>query len=174
MKSKVFVGACVITLAGVTAHAGDEKEALQVLHDAKLSLTDAIAIAEKEGNGKAIDAEIEAAKAGHGQYAIEVLSNDGKHLTEYKLNSNTGKVEGTSNEEIEKLLTRVKAEDVRNAQTSLSTAIRTAERQSGGKVIDAETEGNANTLHYELKVATADGKTNKIKIDGSSGKVASK
>ena len=124
----------------------------------------------KEGSGNAVDAELEAGKAPH--YAVEVLSSDGKKLTEYKLDANTGKVLKASSEPLEKLVTRVKPADIHNAQTTLSSAIHAAEQESGGKVIDAETEGNANTLHYELKVAMANGKTEKMKIDGATGKVA--
>ena len=172
MKSNLMVGALVLVLAASGASAAKAKHDINVLAVTKLSLTDAIGIAEKEGSGKAVDAELEAGKAPY--YAVEVLSSDGKKLTEYKLDANTGKVVKASSEPLEKMLTRVKPADIQNAQTSLSSAIQAAERQSGGKVVDAETEGNANTLHYELKVAMANGKTEKMKIDGATGKVAAK
>jgi uncharacterized membrane protein YkoI len=103
-----------------------------------------------------------------------VLSTDGTKLTEYTLDANTGKVAKASNEPLEKLTTRVKPADLQQVQTSLSSAIHSAEQHTGGKVIDAETEGSGSHIRYELKVAMADGKTDKIKIDGSTGKVASK
>jgi uncharacterized membrane protein YkoI len=172
MKSTVVVGTVALILAASAASAAKAKHDLNVLADVKVSLTDAIRIAEQEGNGKAVDAQLEAGKAPH--YAVEVLSGDGKKLTEYKLDANTGKVVKASSEPLEKMLTRVKPDDIQNAQTSLTSAIQTAEKGSGGKVINAETEGNANTLHYELKLAMADGKTEKMKIDGATGQVSAK
>ncbi len=171
MNSKIVLGFVAMMLAGGAAAANNGDE-VKALHNAKLSLTDAIKIAEKEGNGKAVDAEIDA-KSGQAQYAVEVLSSDGKKLTEYKLDADTGKILGTSNESVEKVFTRVKPQDLQNAQTSLAGAIRAAEQKAGGKVIDAETEGSGAKLRYDLKVAKADGTTEKVKIDGTTGKVAS-
>ena len=173
MKSMTIVGAVALAVMGAAVSADDATEA-QAVANAKLSMTEAIAIAEKKGNGKAIDVEVETSKAGHAQYAVEVLSSDGQKLTEYKLDANTGNVDHESNEPLESLVNRIKPQDIQKAQTSLSTAIRTAERQSGGKVIDAETEGSGNTLRYELEVAKSDGKSEEIKIDAATGKVAMK
>ena len=172
MKSSVTLGLVTMILAAGGA-AANSSDAVQALSSAKLSLTDAIGIAEKEGNGKAVDAEIESAKAGQAQYAVEVLSSDGKQLTEYKLDANTGKIQGTSKEKLEKVFSRLKPQDLQSAQTSLAGAIRAAEQKTGGKVIDAETEGSGAKLRYDLKVAQADGKTEQVKIDGTTGKVAS-
>jgi uncharacterized membrane protein YkoI len=173
-SSSLVLGAAALLLAGGATFANDAKEDLHAMSSAKLSLTDAIRMAEKEGSGKAVGAELESAKAGTAQYAVDVLSMDGKKLTKYKLDGNTGKVEKASNEPIEKLTTRLKPSDLQQVQTSLSSAIRSAEQQTGGKVIDAETEGSGASIRYDLKVAMADGKTDKVKIDGSTGKVASK
>ena len=104
-------------------------------NSAKLSLKDAIAMAEKQGNGKAIDAEIES-KGATAAYAVEVLSNDGKTLMEYKLDVNTGQTRDSKNEAIEKIFTRAKPQDIASAATSLSDAITVAEQQTGGKVIE--------------------------------------
>jgi len=174
MKSTLVLGTAALMLAGGATFANDAKDDVHSMSTAKLSLTDAIRMAEKEGGGKALDAELASHKSGHPQYAVEVLSSDGKKLTEYTLDGNTGKVEKASNEPIEKLTTRAKPEDLQQVQTSLSSAIRSAEQQTGGKVIDAETEGSGSSIRYDLNVAMADGKTEKIKIDGSTGKVASK
>lgn len=174
MKPTLVLGAAALMLAGGAAYAGDAKQDLAAMSSAKLSLTDAIRMAEKEGSGKAVDAELESAKAAHPTYEVKVLSTDGKKLTKYILDGDTGKVAKASNEPIEKLAMRAKPEDLQTVQTSLSTAIRSAEQQTGGKVIEASTEGSGTSIRYDLKVAMADGKTNSIKIDGSTGKVASK
>ena len=173
MKYQVIAGALVFVAAGMSVSAGDKKDA-QAATDSKITLTEAIHTAEKAGMGKAVDAEVEGAKGGHARYTVEVLSSDGKKLTEYTVNANTGKVEKTSNEPLEKLVTRVKPDDLQSAQTTLTAAIREAEQQTGGQVIDAETGASNGSLHYELKVATADGKTDKVKVDGTTGKIATK
>ncbi len=173
MKFQAIAGALVFVAAGMAVSAGDKKDA-QAASDSKISLTEAIHTAEKAGGGKAVDAEMEGSKGGHARYTVEVLSSDGKKLTEYTINANTGKVEKTDNEPLEKLVTRVKPDDLQSTQTTLTAAIREAEQQTGGKVIDAETGASDGALHYELKVAMADGNTDKVKVDGSTGKIATK
>ena len=173
MKIQVIAGALVFVAAGMAVSAGDKKDA-QAASDSKISLTEAIHTAEKAGGGKAVDAEMEGSKGGHARYTVEVLSSDGKKLTEYTINANTGKVEKTDNEPIEKLVTRVKPDDLQSTQTTLTAAIREAEQQTGGKVIDAETGASDGALHYELKVAMADGNTDKVKVNGATGKIATK
>ena len=173
MKYHVIAGALVFAAATLSVSAADKKDA-QAASDSKISLTEAIHTAEKAGMGKAVDAEVEGSKGGHARYQVEVLSSDGKKLTEYTINANTGKVEKTNNEALEKLVTRVKPDDLQSTQTTLTAAIREAEQQTGGKVIDAETGASDGSLHYELKVAMADGKTDKVKVDGSTGKISTK
>jgi uncharacterized membrane protein YkoI len=82
-------------------------------------------------------------------------------------------MKAADNEAIEKVFTRIKPRDIESAQTSLTTAIESAERQTGGKVIDAETEKHGDQVRYDLKVASADGSSQEVKIDGATGKVAS-
>ena len=173
MKYPVIAAALVFVAAGMAASAEDRKDA-QAVSDSKISLTEAIHAAEKAGGGRAVDAEIEGSKGGHARYEVEVLSSDGKKLTEYTINASTGKVEKTSNEAVEKLMTRVTPDDLQAAETTLTAAIREAEQQTGGKVIDAETGARGGALHYELKVAMADGKTDKVKVDGATGKIATR
>jgi uncharacterized membrane protein YkoI len=174
MNSKAILATVAMAVAMSMAQADNAKADLQALSSVKLSLTDAIKMAEKEGNGKAIDAELESASSAHPEYAVEVLSNDGKKLTEYKLDANTGKIAAAKNEPFEKVFTRLKPQDVESAQTSLASAVASAERQTGGKVIDAETERSGSQVRYDMKIAKADGSTEKVKIDGATGKVASK
>jgi len=122
---------------------------------------------------RAIDAELESKKGGTAAYAVEVLSNDGKKLTEYKLDVNTGHTRAAKNESIEKIFTRAKPQDIASAPTSLIDAIAAAEQHTGGKVIDAETESSGSQMRYDLKVAKPDGSTEKVKIEAATGKVVS-
>jgi uncharacterized membrane protein YkoI len=60
-----------------------------------------------------------------------------------------------------------------NAPTSLKSAIKSAESQSGGKAVDADADRDGDQVRYTVKVALSDGTTQKIKINGADGKVAS-
>ncbi|MBV8804084.1 MAG: PepSY domain-containing protein, partial [Sinobacteraceae bacterium] len=138
MKARVVLSAVAAVVGATVLHAADKTDA-QAIQGARMSMTEAIQMAERQGNGKAIDAKFGATKEG-GQYAIEVLSNDGKKLTEYKLDSSSGRISAAGNEPFERVFTRLTPEDLEQAQTSLSRAISTAERETGGKVVKAETE----------------------------------
>jgi uncharacterized membrane protein YkoI len=144
---------------------------VQAIQAMKVSLAQALDTAEQQGHGKAIDAEFE--RSGNaGYYAIKVLSNDNSKLTEYKIDGNSGQVTGTDNEPIEKFFTRLKPADLQNARTSLKQALATAEKQVGGKAIDAEVEREGSGVQYKVTVANGD-RTQDVKIDGN-GQVVSK
>jgi uncharacterized membrane protein YkoI len=170
MNTKVVLSAIGALICANALQAADQTDA-QALENAKMSMTQAIQMAERQGNGKAIDAQFSANKDG-GQYAVEVLSSDGKKLTEYKLDSATGHIAAAGNEPFEKAFMRLKADDVERAPTSLNSAIASAERETGGKVLKAETERSGDKVRYDMKVAKTDGSTATVKIDGSTGKLA--
>ena len=167
MKSKAILAAVAMALAVSAAQADSAKREVQAMEGAKVSLTDAIRKAEREGNGKAIDADYKASSKGVGAYEVKVLSNDGTKLMKYKLDANTGKVESMGNESFEKVFTRIKPQDISNAQTSLVSAVHMAEEHAGGKALDADVDHAGNTVRYEVKVAKTDGTTEKVKIDGN-------
>jgi uncharacterized membrane protein YkoI len=172
MDSKAILAAVALALAVSAAQADSAKREVQALEGAQVSLTDAIRMAEHEGNGKAIDADYKAASSGVGSYDVKVLSNDGTKLMKYKLDAATGKIESAGNEPFEKVFTRIKAEDISNAPTSLVSAIHMAEQHAPGKALDADVERTGSTVRYDVKVAKTDGTTDKVKID-SSGHLAS-
>ena len=146
-----------------------DKEDVQALNQAKVSLTQAIETAAKQGNGKAIDAEFEV-KNGVGQYEIKVLGPD--KLMEYRLDANSGQITGSEEERFEKYFTRMKPEDLRNARTSLVEAVGIAEQRLGGKAIEAEAEREGDHVQYEVKVAKPDGSTHEVEINAATGQVA--
>jgi uncharacterized membrane protein YkoI len=78
-----------------------------------------------------------------------------------------------SDEAFEKMFTRIKPTDLQTAPTSLKGAITTAETKSGGKAVDADTDRSGDSVRYTVKVAKADGTTEKVKVNGADGKVAS-
>lgn len=65
--------AAVFTFGSGLAHADTNRRDIQAMNNAKLSLAQAIEAAEKQGQGRAIEAGFEA-KDGAGQYEIKVLS----------------------------------------------------------------------------------------------------
>ena len=172
-KLTALLAAVAMGCAMTVAQAADAAREDAVLTNAKVSLTQAVGIAEQQGSGQAVTADYTAKKGAMGHYAIKVLSNDGTKLTEYRVSPASGKVTEASNEPFEKMFTRLKPESLANAPTSLKTAIKTAEAQTGGKAVDADADRDGDQVRYTVKVALADGTTQKTKVNGADGKVAS-
>ena len=161
-------------LAMGAAQASDSaRHEAQAMEKAKISLTQAIHMAERQGNGQAISAEYEFKNGDPAYYEVKVLRDDGQKLTEYQLDPNTGKVKEVKDEKFEKLFTRIKPTAIQNAPTSLTRAITTTETRSGGKAKEAEVNRDGDQLQYEVKVVKLDGDSETLKINGSDGKVAS-
>ncbi|MCW2241489.1 PepSY domain-containing protein [Azospirillum canadense] len=168
MQGPLALLAVTGVLLGAPAFAANKKD-VQALNQAKVSLTQAIETATKQGNGKAIDAEFEVEDGG-GQYEIKVLGSD--KLMKYKLDANSGQVTEAEEAHFEKFFTRLKPEDLRNARTSLVEAIGIAEQRLGGKAIEAEAERESDHIQYEVKVVKPDGSTDEIEINATNGQVA--
>jgi uncharacterized membrane protein YkoI len=164
----------VSLLAATAANATDSaRHEAQAMEKSKVSLTEAIRTAELKGNGQATSAAYVFKSGNPAYYEVKVLSNDGQKLTEYDLNANSGEVKQASDEKFEKLFTRIKPTAIQNAPTSLTRAITTAETRSGGKAREATVNKDGDQLAYDVKVVKADGTSEKLKINGSDGKVAS-
>src|SRR3954452_11125888 len=153
---------------GRTSRSASDVQAMQNL---KVSLSQAIDMAEKQGQGKAIDAAFNRdGNAGH--YAVKVLSDNGNKLVEYKVDGTSGQVTGTDNQPLEKYFTRLKPADVANARTSLKQALATAEKQANGRAIEAEVEREGSGVQYKVTVANGD-RTQDVRVDGN-GQVVSR
>lgn len=162
-----FVFATLMAGAHITLAASPSE--MQALSRAKLSLTQAIEAAERQGEGKAIEAEFEAGDNQASRYEVKVLGRD--KLVSYTLDADTGKVLETSNEAIEKLFTRLEPDDVRGARTTLAQAIGIAEQHTNGKVIEAEVDREGDSVRYDLTVARSDGGERELEIDAANGKI---
>jgi uncharacterized membrane protein YkoI len=175
MKSKATLLLTAITVGcAVTAsYAADPAREDALLSSAKVSMNQAITVAEEQGRGQAIDAEYIAKSGAAGMYDVKVLSMDGKKLLDFNINPQDGRVLKASREHVAKLFTRIKPADLQNAQTPLKGAIKAAEAQTGGKAMMADTDRHADTVLYTVKVAMAGGATETIKVNGADGKVAS-
>lgn len=176
VRGKYVIAAITFCWALATGSAVASESAVhqaQSLIQAKVSLTDAIRIAERDGNGHAISASYELRSGNPPYYEVKVLGQHGGKLTRYDLNPNTGKVNASSDERLEKVFTRLKPTSIENAPTSLSRAIETAEERAGGKATDATIDRDGSQVKYSVEIARLDGTTDKVKINGSDGKVAS-
>jgi uncharacterized membrane protein YkoI len=163
---KAILASMAMALAVGTAQADSAKREVQAL-SAKVSLTDAIRMAEREGNGKAIDASYKAASSGVGEYKVEVMSADGKRLTEYRLDGANGHIRAAGEETFEKWFTRLHPQDINNASTTLTSAIKTAEEHASGTATDAEIYRKGDSVRYDVKVVKNDGTTENVKVDGN-------
>jgi uncharacterized membrane protein YkoI len=175
MKSKASALLTVIAVgcAATASYAADPAREDAMLRSAKVSMNQAITVAEEQGRGQAIDAEYIAKGGATGMYDVKVLSMDGKKLLDFNINPDDGRVSKATREHVAKVFTRIKPADLQNAQTPLKGAIKAAEAQTGGKAVMAETDRHADTVRYIVKVAMAGGATETIKVNGADGKVAS-
>ena len=159
---------CAAT-AGYAAGATHEDP---MLNHAKVSMNQAITVAEEQGSGQAIDAQYVPKSGAMGMYDVKVLTMDGKKLLDFNINPEDGRVLKATREHVGKLFTRLKPKDLDNAQTPLKGAVKAAEAQTGGKVIAADTDRHGDTVRYTVKVAMTDGTTQTINVNGADGKVA--
>lgn len=175
MKSKATALLTVITLGcAVTAsYAADPAREDAMLSHAKVSMNQAITVAEEQGSGQAIDAEYIPKSGTMGVYDVKVLSMDGKKLLDFNINPENGRVLKATRERVAKVFTRIKPADLENAQTPLKGAIKRAEAQTGGKAVMADTDRHGDTVRYTVKVIMPDGTMETIKVNGADGKVAS-
>jgi uncharacterized membrane protein YkoI len=173
VRAALLLAASSVLAMGAAFATDTERHEAQAMDKAKISLTEAIHMAERQGNGQAISAEYEFKNGNPAYYEVKVLRNDGQKLTKYELDTNTGKVKEVSDEKFEKLFTRIKPTAIQHAPTSLTRAITTAETRAGGKAKEAEVNRDGDQLQYEVKVVKADGTSETLKINGADGKVAS-
>jgi len=173
MIMKSFVSAIALSLAFGAAHAASAKRDVQELDSAQISMDKAIHMAEQEGNGKATSVKFKSEHQGAGAYDVSVLSSDGSKLTHYRLDAATGHITKAGNEPFKKVFTTLKPDEISGAQTSLTSAIDMAQQRADGKAIEAEVEHKGSAVRYDVKVAKSDGKTERVKIDASTGHVAS-
>jgi len=172
-KATALLTAITVGCAVTASYAADPAREDAMLSHAKVSMNQAIQVAEEQGSGQAIDAEYSPKGGAMGIYDVKVLSMDGKKLLDFNINPENGRVLKATRERVGKVFTRIKPADLQNAQTPLKGAIKTAESQTGGKAVMANTDRHADSVQYTVKVTMADGSTQTIKVNGADGKVAS-
>lgn len=141
--------------------------------NAKLSLVQAIDVAERQLPGKAVEAEFETERDS-GRYHVQV-SKDGE-VTRYWIDAGSGQV--TKSERQGRVGTAVKVlggDTVNQAvldasRTTLVQAIDVAEQRIGGKGIKAEVEQERGRLRYGVWVLKGEDRK-KIEVDANNGAV---
>lgn len=173
------VGALILSSSSLMAAEGGDDALLPRLKDSKLSLADGIKQSEKE-NGVAISAKFEM----KGETlmlsvytAKEGLGKDSEHNALIELQGDAAKSPWTPETEVfedKKHLTRsaMQLTLVQLSKLTLVEAIKKAEAAQPGtvySVIPSVKDGNAV---YGVKVATADGKSVHLVVDGKTGKAS--
>jgi len=172
-KATALLTAITVGCAVTASYAADPAREDAMLSHAKVSLNEAITVAEEQGSGQAIDADYVPKAGALGMYDVKVLSMDGKKLLDFNINPDNGRVLKATREHVQKVFTRIKPAELQNAQTPLKGAIKAAEAQTGGKAVMADTDRKGDSVRYTVKVAMADGTNQTIKVNGADGKVAS-
>lgn len=175
MKSKatVLLTAIAVGSAVTASYAAQPARESEMLSHAKISMNQAITVAEEQGRGQAIDANYIPKSDDMGMYDVKVLSMDGKKLLDFNINPQNGRVLKATRERAGKLFTRIEPADLEKAQTPLKGAIKAAEAQTGGKAVMADTDRQGDSVRYTVKVVMTDGTSQTIKVNGADGKVAS-
>jgi uncharacterized membrane protein YkoI len=168
MTTHRYLAVLTAALLAGPALAADRSD-VQALTQARLSLTQAIEEASRQGQGRAVDAEFDA-EDGAARYEVTVLGPD--RMVTYTLDANSGAVTRADEETIGKYFTRLTPADLQAARTTLEQAIGIAEQRLNGKAIEAEAERDGDTVRYEVTVARPDGNTQEITINGIDGQVA--
>lgn len=172
-KASALLTAIVVGSAVTAGYAGDAARESATLSHARISMNQAITVAEEQGSGQAIDAQFIPKSDARGMYDVKVLSMDGKKLLDFNINPENGRVLRATRERVGKIFAHIKPDDLQKAQTPLKGAIKAAETQTGGKAVMADTDRHGDTVRYTVKVLMTDGTSQTIKVNGADGRVAS-
>jgi uncharacterized membrane protein YkoI len=148
--------AAILGVANAQASQSAKHEA-EELRRAKVSLIEAIVTAEKEAGGKATSAEFEFKKGNPAYFEVKVWSADGSKLTRYELDPKSGKVQKTDSETLEKLLSRLKEDDLRRSPTTMTHAVAVAQEHSGGHARSVDASSKSDHVEYEVETVKRDG-----------------
>lgn len=170
MKKLTFPIAILMTSLWVgtsgIAQSKEDTRDIQSIDQVSLSLTQAIALAEKAGEGYAIEAVFEAE---HDRgYMVEILSKG--RLIEYTLDTYSGVIEKTKNENGEAFFTFIDPQTIAKSKILIAEAIGMAEQRASGNAIEVEVKRKGDGVRYNVTVATGD-HVQKIKIDGTTGQI---
>jgi len=169
MAAVFVLGATGAAFASSEDHEGGREIAAAL--DAKTSVVEAIAAAERQTGGRAMKIDIE---KDNGAYLYEVKTVSKDKITRIFVDPASGKVVRSDDEG---LIDRVfDSEDqdelakLTGSTTTLAAAIATAEQHTGGKAIEARVDDDDDTMLFKVKVAK-DNALQKVMVDIATGKV---
>lgn len=156
--------------------AADEHEnslEVKMFGQAKISLVDAIAAAERHSDGKALGASFEDS---HGQPAFHVRTTTKKSgIWEGMVDAASGQVIGQGKTAPQDRIDREDQAEISaldGGKTTLTDAVKTAEQKLAGKALDAEIEERGGKVVYDIEVMT-NGAVHKTTIDLATGQAVS-
>jgi uncharacterized membrane protein YkoI len=148
----------------------NSKEITAVLN-AKTSISQAIAAAEKQTGGRAMKADVDDDEDVH-LYKIRIVEKD--KVSEVLVDPASGEVTQLGDRGlIAKIFDnddQAEFENLAASPVTLPTAVATAEKEIGGKAIQAAFESEDGQSQFEVHVAK-DKAVHKVKIDAGSGQV---
>lgn len=166
-----FVWATLSTGAALSAAMWLAAAPLAPFDSAKLSLTQAIAEAQKEMRGKTLDARFE---VWQGKPAYLIRTYAANQVWESRIDANTGQPIGQPSAVARSELGPAIHRDVAaldNAQTSLEQAIGNAEQQQGGRAIMASVRAAAGGRATYAVDLVKDGRLHTAMIDTATGQL---
>lgn len=144
-------------------HKHGRHDSQTALAQSKISAADAVARAEKDSGARAYNLDLDMHR-GQAVYEIDLTGDKQEH--EIRINAETGDIIARKSEHDD--------DQPRTANISLQEAITNAERELGGKVVDAELEGHGPGHHYDIKLIKEDGSRIHAEISGEDGKILQK
>ena len=159
-------------LLPATAFAADKAD-ITALQNAKVSMRDAISVAEKTGGGKAIDVTFDDDKGG--TYDVTLIAND--KTEHYSVPATMANATATKSKDLmDKVDTESKGEKaaLATAKVSLSEAIAKAETSTSGKAIGGELKTRNKLAVYEVDVIGGGDKVMQVSVDSMNGTATTK
>lgn len=155
-----------------TAAASDNAREIEALRAAPVSLSQAVAVAEKKTGGHALRADFE---KNNGAFAYEIRTATGEKANLVLVDPKSGKtLEPKSPGLLDRLANEFEGDDEapKNARISLASAIASAEAHTGGKAMEAAYDDEDEHEGAAIRVDVAkDNTIHSVLIDGASGKV---
>lgn len=168
--SVLGIGTLAVASGQIPAISGVKTSDAVAIAKSKISLEQAIVMAQKTVKGDLISVEFDQNDyMTGGEYEIELINNGVEH--EVKIDASTGKVLKTKQEQLDQ-------EDIaeynamKQAQITLTQAMQKATQSVNGKIIEAEFDFDNGIPAYEIEIAKGM-QIHKLVIDSTNGQVIS-
>lgn len=168
--SVLGIGTFAVASGQISAISGVKTSDAVAIATSKISLEQAIAIAQKTVKGDLISAEFDQNDymAG-GEYEIEFIANGMEH--EVKIDASNGKILKTKQEKLD-ADDLAEYEALKQTKISLTQAMQKATQSVGGKIIEAEFDFDNGIPAYEIEIAKGMD-IHKLVINSINGQVTS-